>query len=233
MIVERPALVEELGFPAVEVFRPRVRVHRAPAEADAAPARVADREGDAVAEGVIGRAAIVGFGGDPGGDDQLWVKALVLECLEGPLPGIGRIADLEAVQLGLVQPAPVDIGARIGPRAGIQLHPEPPHGGLGHLGQFRPAIGLLLRTRVAGGHGHPRFAREDFDGLHEAYVFRGLDEAERIALLVTAEAVIEALAIIDVETGGLFLVEGAGRPHVALGLVRLALVPHDLAAHHL
>ena len=50
----------------------------------------------------------------------------------------------------------------------------------------------------------------------------------RVALRVAAEAVVEALAVIDMEAGRLFLVERARRPHVALALVRLALVPATL-----
>src|SRR3712207_7276557 len=41
-----------------------------------------------------------------------------------------------------------------------------------------------------------------------------------------------ALAIIDVKRRRLLLVERARGPEIALGLVRLALVPRDLAPHH-
>src|SRR5690606_28854698 len=47
------------------------------------------------------------------------------------------------------------------------------------------------------------------------------------------EAIVIALAVVDVEARGFFLMERTGRPHVALGLVRLAHVPDDLAPHHL
>ena len=58
-----------------------------------------------------------------------------------------------------------------------------------------------------------------------------LHEADRVALRVAPEAVVEPLAVIDVKArGSFFLVERAGGPHVALGLVRLSVVPDHLAA---
>ena len=50
---------------------------------------------------------------------------------------------------------------------------------------------------------------------------------------MTPKAVVIPFAIIDMETGGLFLMKGARRPHIALALVRFARVPHNLLTHHL
>jgi hypothetical protein len=116
---------------------------------------------------------------------------------------------------------------------GLELQPEMPDGGLRRLGQLRRAVGLFGGLRVARGHRHPGVARQQFDRLHEADILGFLHEADDVALRVAAEAVVEPLAVIHMKTGGFFLVEGAGRPHVALGLVGLAPIPHDLAPRHL
>ena len=52
------ALVENGGFRAVQVFRFAVAEHPA-TEADGAPAAIADREDDAIAEFVVGAAGVV------------------------------------------------------------------------------------------------------------------------------------------------------------------------------
>ena len=67
----------------------------------------------------------------------------------------------------------------------------------------------------------------------QEHVFRARVRRADVAGRLAAEAVVPALAVIDVERGRLFLMEGARRPPVALGHVRFAQVPCDLAAHHL
>ena len=46
-------------------------------------------------------------------------------------------------------------------------------------------------------------------------------------------AIVKAFAVIDMKAGGLFLMEGAGGPHIAFGLIGFAIIPHDLATDHL
>ena len=148
------------------------------------------------------------------------------------LPAGRGKADVPA-RLGLVGEATGgEIVTRLRCGGGLQLQPVELDGLLHDLGQLRAVVGLFLRLWIARGHLHTGFARYQFDRLHEADVFGFLHEGKQIALRVTAETIVEALPVIDVEGGGFFLVEGAW-PHVALALVRLALVPHDLAAHDL
>ena len=152
---------------------------------------------------------------------------------EKGLTRIGRIADGESLARGLGHPAAVQIGARF-PRAGaVQLQAEEARGGLADLGQIGAAVGARLRGRVARGHGQAGLPRQQFDRLHEGQVLGLAQEGQRVALRMAAEAVIEPLAVIDMEGGGLFLVEGAGRPEVPLALIRLAQIPGDLAPDHL
>jgi hypothetical protein len=59
--------------------------------------------------------------------------------------------------------------------------------------------------------------RETADGFDEGEIFEFLDEGEDVAALVAAEAMKDLAVGIDVETGGLFLVEGAERHEVRAG----------------
>ena len=54
-----------------------------------------------------------------------------------------------------------------------------------------------------------------------------------VAGLAAAETVIDALAVVGVETRRLFAVERAAGPEIAPARLALALVPDDMFAHHL
>jgi hypothetical protein len=204
-----------------------------PPKPDATPARIADREDDAVAERVIGRAAIIRFRRDPGVDQVILRNALGRERLEGCGPARGGEPDLEPVENRRAQSPAFEIGARLRCALGLELQPEMPDGGLRRLGELRRTVGLFGGFRVPRGHRHPGVARQEFHRLHEADILGFLHEADDVALRVAAEAVVEPLAVIHMKTGGFFLMERAGRPHVTLGLVGFAAVPHDLAPGHL
>ena len=49
---------------------------------------------------------------------------------------------------------------------------------------------------------------------------------------MAAKAIIESLAVIDVEGGGLLLMKRAGGPVIATGLIGFPRVPHDFAPDH-
>ena len=75
--VEHVALVEELGLRPVQVFGLGLRIERAPAKReDAAAAAALDREHDAVAEAVVGRAAILRRDQQSGIDERRRLRAL-------------------------------------------------------------------------------------------------------------------------------------------------------------
>ncbi len=194
---------------------------------------VTDREDDAPPEPVVGRAAVVGSGRKARVNDQVGVCPLVAEMAEDALAVVGGKADIPTGLGGLIQTATGEVIARVGSGGGFQLQTIVGHGLFHDLGQLSAPVGLFPGLGIAGGHLHAGFAGDDLDRLHEADVFGFLDEAEEIALLVATEAVIEPLAVIDVEGCGFFLMEGARRPHVALALVRLSAVPCHLATDHL
>jgi hypothetical protein len=82
---------------------------------------------------------------------------------------------------------------------GLQLQAVELHRLVHHLRSSACAGRPLGGLRVAGGHLHPGLAGQDLDRLHEAEVFGFLDEGDGIALRVAAEAVVIALAVIDME----------------------------------
>ena len=66
------------------------------------------------------------------------------------------------------------------------------------------------------------------DGVHEPDVFVFLDEGEHVAALVAAEAVENLFMRIDVEAGGLFLVERAEGGEVRAGFFQRQIRPDDV-----
>ena len=113
------------------------------------------------------------------------------------------------------------------------MQAEPFHRLFHDVRQFAAVIRLLRRHRIALRHRHPGLARQNLHRFHEADIVGFLDEGDGIALGMAAKAIIVALAIIDMERGGVFLMERARCPQIAAALIGLAQIPHDLAAHHL
>ena len=149
------------------------------------------------------------------------------------LPPVRREPDIPALHRRLVQLAAFEVVTRGSACIGLELQFEKLGGLFHHRDKLGAAILLFLRLGIAGGHGHPGLARHDFDGLHEGHVFGFLDEPQRVAFGVAAEAIVVALFVVHVEGRGFFLMERARRPHVAFAGLRLALVPHDFAPDHL
>ena len=216
MVVEVAAFVKEVGFRAVEVFGPGVRVHCPPAKADGAAAAIADGKDDAPAEPVV-EGAVVGLGDEARVQHQGGGDPFLLQRLQQGLALVGGKADFPAVLRVGRQAATVQIRARLGCCGGFQLQAEPFHRLFHHADQVTAVIGLFRRTGVLRGHLQPGLGGQNLHRLHEAEVFGFLDEGQRVAFGVAAEAVVIALAIIDVERGGFFLMERAGCPHVTLG----------------
>ena len=231
-VVEVTPLVKQRRLGAVEVFRPRIRVHRPPAETDAAPLPVADRKDDPPPEPVIGRAAAIGAGGHASLDDLLFGKALVAQGGGQGGAVVGGEADLEPLQRRGVQAAAVQIVAGIRRGAGLQLQAEPAAGGLGHLQQPGPLVGLFAGAGVGFGHGQPGLGRQQLDRLDELHPIMVAQKPDGVALGLTTKAVVISLLVVAVKAGGFFLMKRAWRPPVAPRLVRLAQIPYDLFADH-
>ncbi len=219
MIEQATAFVEQFGFRRIQVFRVVIGVHGATAKGNAAPACVADREHDAIAKRVIGLAALAAGLGQTGTMDQVFFNPLGAQLVPQPLPGIGGKADLPPVQLCILQATPGQIIARRSPRRSFQLKAEILHGHFHDLGQLRAPVGLFLRLGIARRHLHAGLGRQDFNRFHKADILGLADKGNRVALGVTAKAIIISLAVIHMKGRAFFLVERAWCPHVTLALI--------------
>src|SRR5690606_24841440 len=76
-------------------------------------------------------------------------------------------------------------------------------------------------------------ARELLHRLGKAHPRLLGEEPEMVAGHPTAEAVIDALAVVGVKTRALFAVERAARPHIPPARLAFPLVPYDVLTHHL
>ncbi len=98
-----------------------------------------------------------------------------------------------------------------------------------HIDQFGPLIGLFLRLWIAGGHRNTGFAGEDFNRFHKTDILGFFDEIQRVTFGMTAKAIVKPFAVIQMKAGGLFLMERAGCPVIALALIGFFRIPNNLA----
>ena len=222
-IVEQPPLVEEWAIGGVEIFGLHI-AQRAAAKADHPSACVADREHQPATEAVVG-VALIGLA-DQAGFQQL-VGGRVLQMAAQRGARIGGIAQRERLQRGRAHAAPFQIGARTGPAFTGQLRLEPGGGPAGEFGQAVRHFGFRPRFRGGGGHFQPGFGGQLLHRLHERQAHIVGHEADHIAVRTAAKAVIEALFIVDVETGGFLVVEGAAALHLPPRPGQLHAPPDD------
>ena len=121
----------------------------------------------------------------------------------------GREADAEARDGRGVDAALGEIVARGGAIDALQLLGEPFLHRAHDVGQAGGALGLVAGARVGGGDLHPGLGGELLDRVHERHAARVGQEADRVAMRAAAEAMVEALVVVDREAGGFFLVERA------------------------
>ncbi len=98
----------------------------------------------------------------------------------------------------------------------------------------RGAFLLTLCVLCGGlGQGDAGHSGQHLHGLWKAQAIQFCDESEDIARFLAAEAMIPAAPVVGMEGGGFLAVEGAAGPVITLSRHRFALIPGDLAAHHL
>ena len=100
--VQLAPLVKEHGLRGVQVLRLAL-VDDAAAEGDDAPAGIADREHEAVAEAVVValaelRLAALALDDEAAVEQRLARRVVAAEALEHLVPGVRRVADLEALE---------------------------------------------------------------------------------------------------------------------------------------
>ena len=234
--VEHARLLEDVGLGAVDVFGGALRgVEDAGAEGDDAPGLVADREHQAAVEAVAqvrGGAGAVGERPDAGGDHLLGREAVAARELVERAPLVRVVAELERLDRGGVEPAPLQVGARAGGGGRLEQAAMAERGELGvDLVEALRAGGaavVLLRDDL-----HAALLREVADGVDERHAVVLHEELEDVAALAAAEA-LEALALrVHREARGLLVVErAAGLPRGA-GALEGDAVPdhlHDVGA---
>ena len=234
--VEHARLLEDVGLGAVDVLGGALRgVEDAGAEGDDAPGLVADREHQAAVEAVAqvrGGAGAVGERPDAGGDHLLGREAVAARELVERAPFVRVVAELERLDRGGVEPAPLQVGARAGGGGSLEQAAVAERGELGvDLVEALRAGGaavVLLRDDL-----HAALLREVADGVDERHAVVLHEELEDVAALAAAEA-LEALALrVHREARGLLVVErAAGLPRGA-GALEGDAVPdhlHDVGA---
>ena len=101
------------------------------------------------------------------------------------------------------------------------------------LHQRRPLLLPALHGRIRLRHGKPRLRSKLLHRLGEAQALLLDQESEDVTLGVAAEAVIEALAVIDMEGRCLLMMERTAGPPVAAPRLRAFPVPLHDAPHNL
>ena len=175
-------------------------------EAEDFAARVADLDGQAVAETVVDTARLGVLLEEAGVHERLFREARAEGALER-VPRVRRRAEAEGRALLGREAALLEERPRGGMRA--EARAEERRGRRERLGGARvaPAVGPgpvpPNRQRDA------REAREVGDGLRKIHAFGLAHERDRVALRPAAEAVVEALVRVDVEGRRLLAVERA------------------------
>ena len=191
--VEFAPLVVDGGLGGVQVLRLLVAFERARAEADHEALHVPDREHQTVAEGVV--AAAVLFVDETGGEK---LAALILVAEDGlqPMPPLGRDAQREARGRLPADPAGLEVFDPL--LAMAQLRRVEVGCVLHEVGQGLRAFALRSRPgRAVPRDVHPVDPGELLDVFGEFEMLHLHDEADRIARLAAAVALVELLLRID------------------------------------
>ena len=177
---------------------------RPAAEADDAAAPVVDREGHPMPEAVVAR-PVLRLHEQARLERRLLGIALGLErALEAGALG-RRVAQAEAQNCRVVEPAALKVGGRFRPLRALQPPGEPARRRLVD-GVERPVDRRRARAGAIGRR-QPGQLGQAGDRRRELQALDRHDEVDRVAVLAAAEAVIEALGLGDRERGRLFLVE--------------------------
>jgi hypothetical protein len=206
--VEVPPLVEERRVARVEVLGLPVAQDPA-AEGDDAAAPVRDREHRPAAEEVEAVAPVVGLREQRGLQQHRLLEALLSEGLLELLAPVRRVAEAEGADGLVAEAAAAEILQRRPPRGRPELLLEPFRRRLDRVAErLAPLLARgVLRRRAR--HLEPGFLGKALHRLREAKVVDAHREADDVAMRAAAEAVEEALVVVDEEARALLVVEGA------------------------
>ena len=206
--VEVPPLVEERRVARVEVLGLPVAQDPA-AEGDDAPSPVRDREHRPAAEEVEAVAPVVRLRKQRGLQQHRLLEALLAEGLLELLAPVRRVAQAEGADGLVAEAAAAEVFQRRPPAGGPELLLEPFRRRLdGVAERLAPLLARRVLRRRAW-YLEPGLLGEALDGLGEAEVVDAHREADDVAMRAAAEAVEEALVVVDEEARALLVVEGA------------------------
>ena len=220
-IVERAALVEERRLAGVDVFRLAVGQQRPRPEGDDAAARIADGDGQPVAEEVDRLALPLRHDGEARLDDFRQRNPFLGQVLDQRRAPLGREAEAEAIDRAGVQLALGDIGPRRRAARSREALAEEALRQRHHVIERAAALLALALEGRFFRQRQPHLAGQPFHRLAEVQPLGLADELDRVAVRAAAEAVIEALLLVDAERGRLLRVERA-QAH------ELAALAHEL-----
>ena len=204
-VVEGAALVEERRIGRVEVFR-LARAEDPPAERDDPAARIADRDHQPAAEAVVAL-TLLGLNQHAGLDQPVLAQPVERALERGA--AVGGEAEAEALDGGRVDAAALEIVARLGAGEAVELLGVI-SGNLAHdVGQRSRAVGALFGPGVGLGNVHPGLGGKLLDRIHERHPALVGQKADRVAVRTAAEAMVEALVVVDGEARRLLVVEWA------------------------
>ncbi len=227
--VQHLGLLVDRGLGGVQVLGAVVVVAQlAGTEADDVARGVADRPHEPAAEAVDGAAPPVL--GEAGGDQFLVAEPLAAQVAGEVVPAGRAVADPEVgggvlVEAALGEERPADLGLGALQGTDVELG-----GGLVGLDQpdaFAALVGGVVAALLVA-QGDARLGGEALDRLREGEVVDLHHEGDRVAALLAAEAVEQALGGADLEGGGLLVVEGAEALEIAAARVaQLEVLGHD------
>ena len=193
--------MEDRRLGRVEIFRPRLARERPPAESDQPSARILDREHDAVAETVIGRADLSGSISRPHSIRSPTGAPAVTSSSFSAVAAFRRIADAEADAILARQPAGFEISARIFGRGVRRSRRKKAWAASIHSTRdLRCWVFWALGDQGAGRLSPASPASRSAASMKESpSIF--IQPGEDIAMLAGGKAVIEALLVIDEEGG--------------------------------
>ena len=221
------ALVEDRGLRTVQVFGAGLGIHRPAAEGDDAPARVADREDDPVAEPVVGRPALLRRDQQARLHQFARPRALGDQIVLQRRAPWRREAQAETRPVLFRQAAAFQIGAGVASGRTAQLRLEPLGRQLQPLGEPLADLLVLGGARIDRGQRHPGLGRQALHRLDEGQALGLLQERDDVAALAGREVEELALVVVDVEGRRLLL----GERRQADELAALPAQLHRLADH--
>ena len=222
------ALVEQLVFRRIEIFRLAIRQQCAPAKGHHAAFAVLNGDHQTGAEAVIGGAAILG------GDGETCTHQLVLGEAFGQKMGFQAIAavrckaDAEFGLCGGGEATPGQIGARRLALRGLQPALVIKAGGFSRVIKILAALGRLRHFRCGLGQVYTGEACELLNSLRKAEPFGFLHKFKNIAMLSGGEVMVKALLIIDKKARTFLGIEGREACPFAALLFQFHTPPHHL-----